>query len=160
MPTTTEIAKQRTFLRRMSHVFPANVENVLLAARVNTAQEMLSILRNMDEALARRHERQPQMPHHRRRSGSSGVDRDDVVQPPSPTPTPRAACIATVNREREGGSSLPQWREKRYVNVQHKRSASVLEDSGQWHLDDSNDAGRRLASTGAGNCYSSIKRLR
>lgn len=47
----------RTFLRRITHLFPANVENVVLAARVSTAEEMLSLLRDLDDAATRRQER-------------------------------------------------------------------------------------------------------
>jgi hypothetical protein len=67
----------RSFVRRMSHLFPSNVENVLVAARVSTLAEMLSILRDMDDAAARRQQRGgdghvvgPRSQHHRNDGGT------------------------------------------------------------------------------------------
>lgn len=47
----------RTFLRRITHLFPANVESAILASRLETTEDMLFFLREFDDASARRQER-------------------------------------------------------------------------------------------------------
>jgi hypothetical protein len=47
----------QSFLRRVSHLFPANVENTLLAARLDTLEQTLKLLKNLDEAASRRKDR-------------------------------------------------------------------------------------------------------
>lgn len=104
----------KTFLRRMSHLFPAHVENVLVAARVSTAPEMLAILKDLDVALEHRH-------------GRSKVDAVRSHAGPS------TSGAAPFQQGRDGTSRPLQWRERRHVNVQQvaTRQESAAERSEQ-----------------------------
>jgi hypothetical protein len=79
----------QSFLRRVSHLFPANVENTLLAARLDTLEQTLKLLKNLDEAASRRKDRQVTKPKSSapETSGSSqgvNVDQREGPRPSEP----------------------------------------------------------------------------
>lgn len=47
----------RTFIRRMASLLPANVEMAIYSAKISSEQEMLTFLRDLDDAAARRQDR-------------------------------------------------------------------------------------------------------
>lgn len=105
----------RMFLRQISHLFPANVENVLISARITTPEQMLSILRDIDEASIRRHERTVN-----ETSSNSGVSRSYQATNAKGT-TPNNAQW----RDREGTGAKTSWRDRQPAQQRDTRPPRV-----------------------------------
>jgi hypothetical protein len=108
-----------TFLRRISHLYPANVEDTLLAANVKTAESMLSLLRGLDEAASRRRGRESGL-----RSGSYADRGGRQTSNPVPSYRPNVSPAA-VNRPM---TTSGNWRDNSQVQ---RRGGDARVDQGR-----------------------------
>jgi hypothetical protein len=96
----SEPIRSHTFVRRLSRMLPSDIEETLLAARVTDEADMLSLLRQLDDAAERRRAR-----------GNVDVSRQNtcsVAIQPSPVVSSPTHCYELVQSLIDCGVSTPE----------------------------------------------------
>jgi hypothetical protein len=120
-----------TFLRRIKHLFPANVESAIIAARVETTEDMLFFLRELDDASARRQDRRVTM-----------IPKSSDNNHPQ-RPSDRQDRISNYQRKERHQVHTGQWRDCHQGHSGYNDSSASRDTHNGAQRDDASDARTR-----------------